>query len=267
MSLFRRKKRQLPVSFFAFQDIITALAGSLLIIVLAAAYYKSRAQAAGGVAVGKIGDFKQNKQAIMQLEQQIKLQKYNLDSLLNKYKAAEQNSRQQQIIRKQELAALSLQKEIRSLEKLKLDHQNRLALLTAQIRKANNREQLLLDKAVQNELLTGKLDDIKNTRIFRSKNSRQVLLLECSQKGWFWSSTSMKRKQLGANDPSPQQALNELRSLLKKHAAEKHILVIAVRPSAGDMVQALRMLLMQEYPALQIICEPLEFENSGGLKL
>ena len=41
MSRIRSKKHILPVSFFAFQDIITSLAGALLIIVLIIACKKN----------------------------------------------------------------------------------------------------------------------------------------------------------------------------------------------------------------------------------
>ena len=45
MKIYRRKHRLVPVSFFAFQDIITALAGCMLIFVLALAAAKNRSAA------------------------------------------------------------------------------------------------------------------------------------------------------------------------------------------------------------------------------
>ena len=59
----RWKAQTLPVSFFAFQDIITALAGCMLIFVLALAAAKSRAgnDSSGGMIDRSEYDLLQNK--------------------------------------------------------------------------------------------------------------------------------------------------------------------------------------------------------------
>ena len=267
MKLFRRKKRQLPVSFFAFQDIITALAGSLLIIVLAAAYCKSRPAAVNAGTGGSIEEFEANKQEIARLEQQIKLQKFKLNTLLEQYKAADQAKEQQQLIRRQELAALELRRQIRDLQEIKKNYLQKLAGLDTEIKNADPETLKLLETAEENARMEQLLLEKKHTLVFRSKDNKLPLLLECSQEAWFWSSAAAGRYQLGAADPTPQQALDELRKLLKAHDPEKYLLVIAVRPSAGNMIQPLRMLLHRECPQWTIIYEPLEFENIGGVKL
>ena len=267
MKLFRRKKRQLPVSFFAFQDIITALAGSLLIIVLAAAYCKSRPAGEINSVEGTADEFEANQLQIVQLEQQIKLQQFKLNTLLEQYKASDQAQEQQQLLRKQELAALELRRQLGDLQQIKKNYLQKLSSLDAEIKNADSKTLKLLAQAEENARLEQQLIERKQTQLFRSKDDKQPLLLECSQNGWFWSSKNTARYQLGADDPTRQQALNELRKLLKNYDPEKHLLVIAVRPSAGNMIQPLRMLLLREYPQWKIICEPLEFENIGGVKL
>lgn len=267
MKLLRRKKRQLPVSFFAFQDIITALAGSLLIIVLAAGYCKSRPAAVNAGITGSIEEFEANEQEIARLEQQIKLQKFKLNTLLEQYKAVEQAEAHQQLIRQQELAVLELRRQIRDLQEIKKNYLQKLAGLDAEIKNADPETLKLLETAEKNARMEQLLFEKKHTLVFRNKDGKLPLLLECSQDAWFWSSAGTVRRQLGAADSSPQQALEELRSLLKAHDPEKYLLVIAVRPSAGNMTQPLRMLLQREYPQWTIIYEPLEFENIGGVKL
>ena len=75
MKFRRRKTGQLPVSFFAFQDIITALAGVILILVLLTLYQKSRAVPAP--ADGENGIPQWQYQA---LQQKIASSKNRLDS-------------------------------------------------------------------------------------------------------------------------------------------------------------------------------------------
>ena len=62
MNIFRKKHRPVPVSFFAFQDIITALAGCMLIFVLAliAAKANSSSVENGGLIDSKEYDLLQN---------------------------------------------------------------------------------------------------------------------------------------------------------------------------------------------------------------
>ena len=62
MNIFRKKHRPVPVSFFAFQDIITALAGCMLIFVLSSIAAKTNSASVedGGLIDSKEYDLLQN---------------------------------------------------------------------------------------------------------------------------------------------------------------------------------------------------------------
>ena len=62
MNSFRKKHRPVPVSFFAFQDIITALAGCMLIFVLSSIAAKTNSASVedGGLIDSKEYDLLQN---------------------------------------------------------------------------------------------------------------------------------------------------------------------------------------------------------------
>ena len=90
MTRSRRKKQQLPVSFFAFQDIITALAGTLLIIVLVIAYGKSRTD--GDLSTSSAG----SSSDYANLQQLIELRKVELAAARNNLAGLQQRRRQSQ---------------------------------------------------------------------------------------------------------------------------------------------------------------------------
>ena len=92
MRSLRRKSRQVPVSFFALQDIITALAGSMLIIVLIIAYGKSRTANNPGKAMGSRSEYTQLQQKITLQSEELKFKQTMLQQQQNRRNPTKQDS-------------------------------------------------------------------------------------------------------------------------------------------------------------------------------
>ena len=263
MRSLRRKSRQVPVSFFAFQDIITALAGSMLIIVLIIAYGKSRAAANSGKAMGSRSEYIQLQQKITLLNEELKFKQTMLQQQHNRLntsvgEAAEQRIRQ-------------LKSSTRQIRQHRQDLQKELQSL--QSRAAAQRE--LLQK-VDPQLLKGieELESLQQqlrSRQYMLKvinpDNKHIFLLDCARSRWSFSDVNNPVQLLGKADPTPAAALAEVTARLRSVPQQQARLILAVRPSAGNFAQALKEHLQANFPEMEIIYEPLIWENAGGFVL
>ncbi|MBE6379489.1 MAG: hypothetical protein E7047_00995 [Lentisphaerae bacterium] len=266
MSRFRRKNRQLPVSFFAFQDIITALAGALLIIVLLAAYNRNHASDGAQSLIAK-SDYEL-------LQKRLQLRQ---DELRSKSRALKKLRREQSRNHDRQSAAsvnsqyAAAEAEVNaSLLEWELLHKKlsaEIAGIRQETAQADPAVRELLEQVAQLERLQSVIKERKNTFKLDNDDSEALVILDCRRGCWLWSDHRQQKLQLGADDPTPQAALNELRSRLKAIKADKIRLIIAIRPSAGKFAQALKDQLSREFPTVRIIAEPLVSENSGGFEL
>ena len=268
MTLYRRQKRLLPISFFAFQDIITALAGTLLIVVLVLAFSRNSGDIpVNNTAHGSKRDFERNQKLITQLEQQRALAQLRLQALQNQHASLLDYEAMQEKNRQQQFAFLALQNQKQQYLQRKKKLEQALAQTAQLLRTAPEELRQKLQTALLIKTLEEKLSAVQHSYRIVPQDSKKNLLLECKRDGWLWSTAeSPQARLLGKNDPTPQQKLNDLRAELKKYPPQQSRLIIAVRPSAGMMIQALKNQLRQEFPNLEILCEPLADENLGGLK-
>ena len=125
----------------------------------------------------------------------------------------------------------------------------------------------LLESAVEVEQIKQQLRHKQYLLKIVPPDRKQTFLLECSRNCWLWSDHANRAVQLGKNDPTPTTALTELRQKLRAVVPEQSRLIIAIRPSAGGFAQALKDQLKEDFPATEIICEPLIWENAGGFTL
>ena len=267
MSRIRSKKHILPVSFFAFQDIITSLAGALLIIVLIiACKINSPTPAAGSSPQVSRSDYEKLQNAINlqtgQLEQQMqKISK--LRQILAAGEQANNNAEKQK----------NLLRMTGQLESTERSYRRQLEKLQQQLCKIQLQEQntLLADKTLlQKAQLAEELKKQIAEKMFRLKiapaGDRQTFLLDLSRDSWLWQSRGTARIKLGKDSSSPTAVIRDLREKLK-NIPPRSRLVIAVRPSAGKFARALRELIQRENPGIEVLAEPLPNENSGGLEL
>ena len=267
MSFFRRRPLRQAVSFFAFQDIITALAGALLIIVLALAWQKShRPKSAANAAVSGPG-----RAEYEQLQVQIKLLESELSARTAALKAQRQEFAQNNgaSSRSKQLAEelQKLEKVIRQRKILREDLRRETTLL--QKLQANSTEQ---EKQYQRlAAAAGELQKSLQDRQLRKKLAalpRRSAILDCSRTRWLWSDAPGQWQLLGSA-PGSIPALDAAAELEKRLSTPPRLdcLIIAVRPSAGAFAGALKEQLRWKFPRINIISEPLLSENSGGLEL
>lgn len=262
----RIKKRQLPVSFFAFQDIITALAGALLIIVLVTAYGRSRPGAPEESMVSR-SEYELLQQKLQLQSDLLSARQQELKQLRKEQKLsrkAVQKSQQENLYKN---ASGKVNKSLAEWELLYRKLSAEQEKLTREINRADPAMRDLLAQAEALESLQQELKHKQNSFLLESGGERKLVVLDCARGKWLWSDPQDKNIRLGADDLSPQMALNELRDRLKQFDPLKVKLLIAVRPSAGAFAQALKELLQREFPGMQIICEPLASETAGGFEL
>ena len=269
MIRFRRKKQQLPVSFFAFQDIITALAGTLLIIVLVIAYGKSRSAGDLPPAVGGTSGEYSNLQQIIKLRKaELTAARNNLTELQLRRRQAQEDSRIQkynqqlrQSFQQNSTLLAHRQQQLQTLQSQREQLQKALQALDTPLQ-----ELLALQSTIT--VLERKLTDSTNTLQLIPDNLKNTLVLDCSRSCWQLATPDQPTPQtLGQDDPTPQRAYQELCNILKMLSPENHRLLIAVRPSAGAFAQALKEQLRSDFPRWEIIAEPTSSENTGGIKL
>lgn len=267
MSRFRSRKHILPISFFAFQDIITSLAGTLLIIVLIiVCKNNSPPPEADSSRQVSCNSYEKLQSAVnlqtRQLEQQMqKISK--LRQILATGEQANKNAEKQKTL-------LRMTGQLESAER---DYRRQLEKLQQQLRKLQlqERDTLLADKTLlQKAQLAEKLEKQIAEKMFRLQiapaGDRQTFLLDLSRGSWLWQSHGTAPVKLGKNSNSPADAVHDLREKLKNIPTQSR-LVIAVRPSAGKFIRALRELILRENPGLEVLAEPLPNENSGGIDL
>ena len=263
MRSLRRKNRQVPVSFFAFQDIITALAGSMLIIVLIIAYGKSRTANNPGKAMGSRSEYTQLQQKITLQSEELKFKQTMLQQQQNR-----RNSRDG------EAAAQRIQKLKSSTRQLRQHRQEQQNELQSLQRRTAAQYELL--KKVDPQLLKGveELESLQQqlrSRQYMLKvinpDNKHIFLLDCARSRWSFSDINNPVRLLGKADPTPATALAELTAHLRSVPQQKARLILAVRPSAGNFAQALKEHLQTNFPELEIIYEPLIWENAGGFVL
>ena len=257
MKFRRRKTGQLPVSFFAFQDIITALAGVILILVLLTLYQKSRAVPAPAEGENNIPQWQ-----YQALQQKIAASKSRLDSThrelddLRKSFDAER-TQQERLRRRRELTAALpemdklIQQRRQDLNKLQKQHDE----LQQQLAKYSGNNLAQLRKKFAQEFNAAETYQIK------SAAGKKVLLLELARKKWQFSADGKKLSF------APTCAMQLVIEELKKFPPDKVHLVIAVRPSAGTFAEGAKSHLQQNFPAMEITAEPLMSENFGALTL
>ena len=258
MKRHRRKSGKLPVSFFAFQDIITALAGVILILVLLTLYQKSRAIPApddqSDEAVS-LSQYQALQQQIQQSRNDLEYSHRQLDDLRKNFQT--DRIRQEDLRRRRELAAT-----LPVMEKLLQQRQKHFELLQKQ--HAKLRRQLQKHSADDLAQLRKKFARQLNESLtfqVKSTTGKKVLLLELARHRWYFAADG---KKLSCEPP---QAMNLLLEELKKFPSDQVHLIIAVRPSAGIFAESTKNHLQRCFPAMEITAEPLMSENSGGLIL
>lgn len=267
MRSLRRKKGQVPVSFFAFQDIITALAGSMLLIVLLIAYGKSRTASDGSApARGSRALYHELQQKIAMQEKSLELKK----AALEHQHALSRNQKNHATLKQQQL---ELERSNRELDIFY--HRQQSEQQKWQQKLSTLQHDLQVDSPVKQKLLqlAGEIEKLRQDNLHKQyllkiipADNKKYLLLECGSGGWFWSD-GVQKIRLGSSDPSPATAMNEIKTFLRRYAPETVRLIIAVRPSAGGYAQALKDQLRADFPTMEIISEPLVRDHSGGISL
>ena len=265
MSIYRRKRRPVPVSFFAFQDIITALAGSMLIFVLALAAAKSRYgndQNASGMVDRSEYDllqnqFKLNASLLTAEEKKIAGLRRKLDDA----KLNEQDIEQQKL----------LEKSNKKLEKIADERRKMLADIQKRSAVQQKKNQVLIaEKPILSSLIK-QADELENQYasqhrklLFAESRNKQNIILTVSRNAWYLQSVSGKAPELLGNSV---EAMPRLQKKLASLNAATTRLIIAVRPSAGGFIEQLKNNLQQKFLLMEITAEPLAHETSGGVKL
>ena len=271
MRFFRHRHRHPGgMSLLAFQDIITALAGAILIIVLASMYCRN--QNSSSALTG--AENRDLTRQFEQLQQQLTLTRSQLNETqqqLRELREHQQTARQQQTALKQtELlqhqTAIMLQTVNQRTGELHA-LQRSVEQLNQQITSANVQQQKYLQLQLKRLDLQKKLEDLRLRRQIAADQNGRTVLLDCRRGRWIWSSRNGEQHLLGSADVSPGTAWRELQELLKHLPQPNSQLIIAVRPSAGGFAEALKKSLHRKFPHLKIILEPMFSEKSGGLQL
>lgn len=268
MSRLRRRPFQQAVSFFAFQDIITALAGSLLIIVLASAWSRQQNPAPSAEAGHSRSEYEHLQQQNVQLRTAIQTASAQLENLRRQQKQHNLQAQQQKLQLHNQNQLQELEKVIAQRRKLRqqLEQENsRLKTQTAQLT-PQQQQYIQLENSARE--LQQKLSDRQLRRKIADRKPASAIL-DCSRNSWLWSSQPGQWHQLGGRASSlpALEGWHELEDKLKNSVPAIRHLVIAVRPSAGIFAEALKNCLRQKFPQMEIVAEPLASETAGGLEL
>ena len=264
----RERNRLTAVSFFAFQDIITALAGALLIIVLLLSYGKQGSEITENSSGIARSEYDLLVQAVELKRASLARNQKQIDTLLQQLNARRSGEAALKINRQLKNIANEAENAIRQmqLERKKLQEE-----LTAVMQQAADTDPEVKEKLKQLDRirnLTRQLQDKENSFRADPSGKKQFLLLDCSQQRWRWSSRSGEVVNLGrADDPTCESALQELLAKLDKCNRSDSCLIVTVRPAAGGFARSLIELVIQKYPQLEIIAEPLVSESAGGIVL
>lgn len=264
MNIYRRKHRPVPVSFFAFQDIITALAGCMLIFVLIMATAKSRFS--GGVAEADLPE--RNDYDLLQ--EKIKLHRSLLaaeesknDKLRQQINRSTVNEKIAERNRSLESAGKKLEKTFEQRSKMLKDMQQQLADLKKhnQTLAAEKRElAALIKRSIE---LEQQYNSQRRKFLFADKN-RQNIVLHISRSSWqLQTAAGQTPEQLGNSVEALPLLIRKLQGLPEKSTR----LIIGVRPSGGGFAEPLKRRLKNSFPGMEIVSEPLEHETAGGVDL
>ena len=263
MKRFFFRKREMPLSFLAFQDIITALAGTMLLLVLLIGLHKSHsANSSTAPATASRQEYEELLRQTGIKRSNLARERQKLENLRKKFDEQAQAAADQmqskrlagsirqmeQLIRQRQQMLQKLQKELQNLQKAPPCTPEEKKLLA------------LLEKYHKSKL---ELHKVQLEYTLLASDRKENILLDCSRSCWVLSRRDRPPRVLGA----AYEAFPELLKYLRKHDPAASCLIISVRPSAGGFIQALKKSLKNEFPKLEIIAEPLVSESAGGLKL
>lgn len=267
--IFGHSRKIPPVSFFAFQDIITGVAGMLLVMLLLLVCFThfAAARQPEKTAAGAPGAARESRlRARLAAEDAaLRAARANLDQLRM---AAQAAARGEQAAREARTLAAA-QREVsaaiaeRKTELFELNGQ--LEALKKQLAAvpAATAEILALDGQIAERELA--LRNRAAMRKIRLSGNRRAVVLDCSRTRWLWARPDRPARELGdADAPTLGPALADLRRELRALDPEKHTLLIAARPSSGGFIDALAAAVREASPGLEIVVEPLESETLGG---
>ena len=265
MTVYRRKHLLVPVSFFAFQDIITALAGCMLIFVLALAAAKSRS--AGNAAAEKTAPRSEydKLQSTIKLKRSIlQAEESEIAALRSQIDRSELNEQNRKLNNELESSGRKLEKiageRAQLLEKL----QSELAALQKQNQQLKFEDQELAKLIERAKLLEKEYHDQRKKLRFADSKTRNNIILTVSRGNWYYQDKVHEKARAVGNSIN---ALPQLKAKLGKLDLRHTRLIIAVRPSAGGFAGTLKKSLQNSFPKLEIVAEPLLHETAGGLDL
>ncbi len=265
MNIYRKKHRPVPISFFAFQDIITALAGCMLIFVLALAAAKSRS--GGDVPAGKT--FARSDYAALQSS--IKLKRSILKDQEQKIAGLRAKLEHSEISEQNTLLNKRLKNSTGKLEKISSERARMLEEMQDELSalKNRNRQLKLANKELtalieQCMMLEKQCSDQRQKLSFADKKNRKNIILTVSRNSWYWQEKPTLKPILAGSSTT---ALPFVKKQLTGFEPQQTRLIIAVRPSAGGFAGTLKKSLQKTFPAMEIVAEPLSHETLGGLEL
>ncbi len=268
----RRRRGGPPVSFFAFQDIITGLAGAMVVIVLLMAFFRT---GRGGAELG--GGVLADAAAEERLRARLSLCETELASARAaqaafRRRVAEAARSERDRRRAAQLAAarseLELETRRRQAELSGLEAELRAlaaadAAATAAAGAAGREFQALRTALADKERALA--DAERRFKVRSAEGGRTFAVLDCGRSRWRWQMPDAPVRELGAADaPTPAAALAALRTQLRNLDPTRHTLLVAVRPSAGGFIDALLEVIQESAPRLEIAVEPLASETLGG---
>ena len=265
MKIYRRKRRPVPVSFFAFQDIITALAGCMLIFVLALAAAKSRS-GNGTSGDGMIdrteydllqNKFKLNSSLLQEEEKKIAALRRKLDREKLQEQSAERQKQLKYSSKKLEIIAGERRKMLHDIQQ-KLAYQQTVNQTLAA-------EKKVLASLIQQALnLEKQYADKRRKLLFNDNQNKKNIILTVSREAWHLQTSSSQAPELLGNSV---ESMDKLLKKLRQFNSGTTRVIIAVRPSAGGFIEQLKNKLLYKFPGLETVAEPLSHETAGGVEL
>ncbi len=265
MSIYRRKHRPVPVSFFAFQDIITALAGSMLIFVLSLAvakYHFNGNDSNENMLDRKEYDILQNR---LSLNKSLLLkEERKIADLRKEFDRSKHNEKVLAVNQRLEISGKRLEKIAGERSRMLQDMQQELALLKQRNQALAAKNPELAELIKQAFELEKRYADQYKKLLFADNMSKQNIVLSVSRNSWTIRLPGSKEiVQLGDST----RALPRLLEKLRKFNSASTRLIMGVRPSAGGFAEPLQRELKRAFPAMETVAEPLAHETLGGLTL
>lgn len=257
------RRRQVPMSFLAFQDIITALAGTLLLIVLLTGLHKSAAAPGDEPhATGSAAEYSD-------LTRLAGLKRAQLESERKKLEQLRRDFDQQARAAARHAEAERLGNAIRKMDHIAGERQKMLEKLQSDLHKLQKSTHRsaeavqMLERLEKYRQLSEKWQNRQLEYSLQGIGNKENILLDCSRERFLLILRKAAPQDLGA----AYNALDKVKNILIRQDPAVTRLIIGVRPSAGVFAQALQKALKMQFPELEIISEPLASETSGGLRL